>query len=198
MNNNVQYAVPKSNVKTKWRNGVNPAKNEQFINEMCAEGWKLVRVEFQSCFTFVRCEPNEYICRSAFTIKNSGFFDRNKYFRLAEILTESGAEVIPQVNNMGSQFGIYAIRKTAYGPFEINTDIDSLIEEYRLRKNYQFSWAALWIAIAACFISIGSTGQTAMSFLSILYFIMAIIYAYPAIKYSRIIKRLKTERDIRE
>jgi hypothetical protein len=196
MNTKVQYADPQT--KVKWRGYINPAKNEQFINEMCAEGWKLVKIEFQSCFTFVRCEPNEYICRSAFTIKSSGFFDRNKYVRLAEILTESGAEVIPQVNNMGSQFGIYAIRKTCYGPFEINTDIDSLIEEYRLRKNYQFSWSASWIAIAACFISLGSTGQTAMSFLSILYFIMAIIYAYPAIKYSRIIKRLKTERDIRE
>ncbi|MDR3053182.1 MAG: DUF2812 domain-containing protein [Coriobacteriales bacterium] len=187
-------AVP---VKVKWQSSIDPGEHVTFINKMSAEGWKLVAIEWGARFVFVPCWPGEYLCQAAFTVKNSGFFDYDKYQRIAEMLAESGAEIVAQRNTLGSRCALYAVRKASYGPFEINSDIDSKIEDYRLRRNYYLSFAFCFLAFCLTYASLATTSGFPW-LLGLPWLCLALSYAYPAQKYQRILKRLKAERDVSE
>ena len=38
-------------------------REEELLNEMCAQGWKPVKIWLGLWFRFERCEPGEYIAR---------------------------------------------------------------------------------------------------------------------------------------
>jgi hypothetical protein len=196
VNPSIQNGAP-APVKVKWQSSDDPGEHVTFINKMSAEGWKLVAIEWGARFVFVPCQPGEYLCQATFTMKNSGFFDHDKYQRIADMLIESGAEIIAQRNTLGNRCALYAIRKASYGPFEINTDIDSKIEDYRLRRNYYLSFAFCFLALCMANVSLATTSGFPW-FLGFPWLFLALGYAYPAQKCQRILKRLKAERDVSE
>ena len=168
---------------------------ERYLSQMCAAGWRPLYVSFDSCYSFVRTEPGEYVCASAATIKMSGLsagsFDRKKYVELAALLEAQGAFVIPQEMAWGSQVGIIAIRRADQGALVINSDTDSKIADLKARRMYCTSLAAAFFGIAVALLF--SVGAGAVGFLGV-----AAAYGWPATKYSAAIKRLERNRAVFE
>lgn len=86
-------------------------KEELWLNEMAAEGWALNHASFGS-YTFVRCEPGEYIIRLEMNV--------DKEYR--SFVEETGAEYVGSCVNW-----VYFRRKAELGPFDLFSDIDSRI-----------------------------------------------------------------------
>ncbi|MBQ1532501.1 MAG: DUF2812 domain-containing protein [Solobacterium sp.] len=92
-------------------------KEEQWLNEMAEQGWVLD--SYQICrYTFVNCEPGEYIIR----MEMHGGFDPG----YIEFMEDTGAELIAKF------FGwMYFRRKAEFGEFNIFSDIDSKISHLK-------------------------------------------------------------------
>ena len=84
-------------------------KEERWLNEMVQEGWVLDNTGF-SFYTFVRCEPGEYIIR----------LEMNPSSDYRAFVKELGAEYIGGCVNW-----VYFRRKAELGSFELLSDIDS-------------------------------------------------------------------------
>ena len=116
---------------------------EIYLNQMCENGWKPVEIFLGIFFCFERCEPGEYIARVTTTMDTEkGRSTKEKRRFLTEYLTDSGAEIVHETNiDAGSR--IYAVRPAALGPFEINTDTDSLIADYQARRKFHIIWTVI-------------------------------------------------------
>ena len=125
-------------------------QEEEYLNKMCAQGWKPVKIMLGLWFTFEKCEPGEYIVRVTTGIDPKGRkASRERRERMIEFLTDSGAEIVPEIN-VDAKTRIYAVRPARLGAFEINTDIDALIADYTARRRYHIGWslaAALFFVI---------------------------------------------------
>lgn len=86
-------------------------KEELWLNEMAAEGWALEHAAFCS-YTFVRCEPGEYVIR----------MEMNADRDYRSFVEETGAEYVGGCVNW-----IYFRRKAELGSFDLFSDIDSRI-----------------------------------------------------------------------
>lgn len=84
-------------------------KEERWLNEMAQEGWVLDNTGF-SFYTFVRCEPGEYIIR----------LEMNPSSDYRAFVKELGAEYIGGCVNW-----VYFRRKAELGSFELLSDIDA-------------------------------------------------------------------------
>ena len=65
-------------------------KEERWLNEMAQEGWVLDNTGF-SFYTFVRCEPGEYIIRLPRLCKGTGCRIYRRLCQLGVLPSESGA-----------------------------------------------------------------------------------------------------------
>jgi hypothetical protein len=185
--------------KYNWNAGIDLDADEKFINEIISQGFTPIRVSGTYKFTFAPCQPGEFICRSAITVKDSGFFDHEKAASLEALLADGGAHIIPQFNTWGTRVGVLAVRAAALGPFEINSDLDSRIAEYRARQKYLEDMGAAWLAVGVMYLSIGTTmGFGGWPFVALAWFALSLFYFAPTSRYRKVIRRLKAERDISE
>ncbi len=99
---------------TKWFWVWDYEKEELWLNAMAQEGWALQRVGFCTYY-FERTEPGEYIVRLECRKKDEGY---------VSFVTDMGAEYIGRV-----AMWIYFRRKSDLGEFELNSDLDSRIEQ---------------------------------------------------------------------
>jgi hypothetical protein len=186
--------------KWNWSAGIDLEEDERFLNEMIAQGFTPVRISGGgSRFTFVACQPGEYICRAIIAVTSNGFFDKKKVANLEALLIDEGAHVIPQINTLGSQIGIFVVRAAVLGTFEINSDLDSRIAEYQARQKYHGGMGAMWLCIGATFMAaLVGPENNAWSSAGVIWFILGLYCLWPSFKYGKIIKRLKAERDVSE
>jgi len=173
---------------------------EEFMNNMLSLGWCPLRVCWGTRFSFVPCEPGEFICRSISSVKKSGSFDKEKAEELGDLLTADGARIIPQENTWGSQIGLIALRSSALGPFEITSDLDSSIAEYEARKKFGEGIAGLFLVVGFLWLASGLLDIVAGgSFaLIVVWLVLACAYYRPVPRYKKILKRLYAQRDISE
>ncbi len=87
-------------------------KEEEWLNEMALNGWVLESVAFCS-YHFVRCDPGEYSVRLEMHAYDEAYVD---------FMRETGAEYVGRM-----MMWIYFRKKTADGPFDLYSDIDSRI-----------------------------------------------------------------------
>jgi len=87
-------------------------KEEAWLNEMAMNGWVLESVGFCT-YHFVRCEPGEYSVRLEMHPYDEAYLS---------FMRETGAEYIGRM-----MMWIYFRKKTAEGPFDLFSDIDSRI-----------------------------------------------------------------------
>ena len=87
-------------------------KEEAWLNEMAANGWVLDGVGFCR-YHFIRCEPGEYTVRTEMHAYDEGY---------VKFMEETGAEYVGRM-----MMWIYFRKKTADGPFDLFSDIDSRI-----------------------------------------------------------------------
>ena len=87
-------------------------KEEDWLNEMAMNGWVLESVGFCS-YHFVRCEPGEYAVRLEMHPYDESY---------VQFMQEAGAEYVGRMIAW-----VYFRKKTADGPFDLFSDIDSRI-----------------------------------------------------------------------
>ena len=112
-------------------------KEEVWLNEMAMQGWTLTAVGFCN-YTFVKTEPGEYTIRMEMRPHDEGYM---------EFLRENDVEYVGRV----LQWHYYR-KKTALGPFELYSDIESRIEHLdRIGK------MLFWIGMANLAIGIANS-----------------------------------------
>jgi len=174
-------------------------KLEEYLNWMIEQGWRPICVNGGTNYTFVPCLPGEYICRTVLTVTKNGFLDKKAIVELSELLAADGALFVEQRNTLGSQMGLIAVRSATLGVFEIHSDIDSRIAEFKARKKHNEGIATVFIALAFAYIPLGiSMDLYAMFGVSVAFAIVAYIYWRPVGRYKEIIARLQAERDVTE
>ena len=100
-------------------------KEEKWLNEMAAKG--LALVDYTFCrYSFEPCEPGEYSFKIQLLENNPCHPESEQYIRFME---ETGAEQVASYLNW-----VYFRKKTAEGPFEIFSDIESRLKHYILIK----------------------------------------------------------------
>ena len=87
-------------------------KEEDWLNEMAMNGWVLEDVGFCT-YHFVRCEPGEYSVRLEMYPQDESYMS---------FMEETGAEYAGRMVRW-----VYFRKKTADGPFDLFSDIDSRI-----------------------------------------------------------------------
>ena len=87
-------------------------KEEAWLNEMAMNGWVLDGVGWCT-YHFVRCEPGEYSVRLEMHPRDESY---------VEFMRDTGAEYVGRM-----MMWIYFRKKTADGPFDLFSDIDSRI-----------------------------------------------------------------------
>ena len=87
-------------------------KEEDWLNEMAMNGWVLDSVSYCT-YHFVRCEPGEYSVRLEMHPYDEAYLS---------FMRETGAEYVGRM-----MMWIYFRKKTADGPFDLFSDIDSRI-----------------------------------------------------------------------
>ena len=85
---------------------------EDWLNEMAMKGWVLESIGFCT-YHFVRCEPGEYSVRLEMHPYDEEYLS---------FMSETGAEYVGRM-----MMWIYFRKKTADGPFDLFSDIDSRI-----------------------------------------------------------------------
>lgn len=96
---------------------------QDWLQEMANHGWALKN--FCLCtYTFEKCEPGEYIYQ--IDIVDNMSTDQENF---NEFMEEMGIEVVSKWNQW-----VYFRRKAAEGTFEMYTDVDSKIEQYKRIK----------------------------------------------------------------
>jgi len=98
---------------------------ETWLNEMSKKGWAFKKF-FLGFYTFEQCEPGEY--NYQIDLLNNWSGEKEDY---ASFMKESGVEVISQWYRW-----VYVRKKAADGSFEMYTDIESKIAQYRRIKNF--------------------------------------------------------------
>ena len=99
---------------TKWYWVWDYEKEELWLNAMAQEGWALQRVGFAT-YWFERTEPGEYIVRLECRKKDEGY---------VSFVTDMGAEYVGRI-----AMWVYFRRKAELGEFELNSDLDSRIDQ---------------------------------------------------------------------
>ncbi len=88
-------------------------KEEEWLNEMAMSGWVLESVGICTYY-FVRCEPGEYSVRLEMHPYDEAYIS---------FMNETGADYVGRM-----MMWIYFRKKTADGPFDLFSDIDSRIQ----------------------------------------------------------------------
>ena len=94
--------------------GLGLRKEELWLNAMAQEGWALQRVGFATYY-FEKTEPGEYVVRLECRKKDEGY---------VSFVTDMGAEYVGRV-----AMWVYFRRKSDLGEFELNSDLDSRIDQ---------------------------------------------------------------------
>ena len=87
-------------------------KEDDRLNDMALNGWVLDSVGFCT-YHFVRCEPGEYSVHTEMHTADEAYVD---------FMRETGAEYVGRM-----MMWMYFRKKTADGPFDLFSDIDSRI-----------------------------------------------------------------------
>ncbi len=156
-------------------------KEQNWLNEMVQKGWAMESF-FLGFYKFSQCEPNRYIYQV--DLLNSWAADHEDYM---QFMRESNVEVVSR------WFRWVTLRKKAIdGPFELYTDIESRIEQYR-RIGKMFTGGAI-IEFGCVIAELNAAVSTREPFFigaTVLVFILFIVFVRMVFTCKENIKKLK-------
>jgi hypothetical protein len=135
-------------------------KELAWINEMALRGYKLVRIVFGMFYSFECCEPRVYVCQATCVINARGRVDKERREQVEELLACDGYDIVKQTVPGQPRYMIYAMRKASAVPREINTSLESQIEEYEARARYMLLTMFLSLACGALGACLGMIANT--------------------------------------
>ncbi|MGI5920989.1 MAG: DUF2812 domain-containing protein [Syntrophomonadaceae bacterium] len=166
-------------------------KEEAWLNQMSARG--LALTDYSWCrYVFEEAPPNQYIYRIELLENMPSHKDSVAYIKFLE---ENGIECVASHLNW-----IFLRKKSADGPFDVYTDIDSKIKHFQ-RINTMWS-SLVFLEFAAGYIYIytalvGKLNRTSL-ILGILLILLGLFFFGLGSRVSTKIRRLKQERLVRE
>ena len=98
---------------------------EDWLKQMCLNGWAFKKF-FLGFYTFEKCEPGEY--NYQIDLLDSWNGEKDDY---AGFMEDTGVKVISQWWRW-----VYLQKKSLDGPFEMYTDVESKITQYKKIKNF--------------------------------------------------------------
>lgn len=122
-------------------------EEEIWLKEMSVKGWAFKKF-FLGVYNFEACEPGEY--NYQIDLLNNWNGDKNDF---TSFMADSGVEVVSQWYRW-----VYIRKKSSEGPFEMYTDQESKISQYRRIKKFFF--VALIIEIICFFMELNAAIQT--------------------------------------
>jgi hypothetical protein len=108
-------------------------KEQDWITEMAAAGWRLVRITYGINYDFVPCQPGEYVCQTVMVNKATGGLDKDKREEIVQLLAASGALLVEQ-RKPDAKIMLYAMSRTDTPSQAVYTDLDSRINEHSHRS----------------------------------------------------------------
>ncbi len=176
----------------KWRVYWDYEKEEQWLNEMAANGLALTDYMLFR-YAFSDCEKGEYIYRIELLDKRPSNKKSMEYIRFME---ETGAEYVSSHVRW-----IYFRKKAAFGPFDIYSDIESKMRHYS-RVAFWFGAAATVEFILALFeffmwFSVHQHTNVGL-YAGLMLMVLCVFLARMSLVYVRKINRLKKEKQLRE
>ncbi len=169
-------------------------EEEAWLNRMAAEGWVLEEVHFFR-YVFTRCQPGEYTVRLEMM---NGSPEKEENQEYIWFVRGTGAEYVGKLKNW-----VYFRKKTAEGPFELFSDLDS-----RLAHVERVLWLAATLLLVIAFGTMNMMVQVISlrdgqmdngnGFLLILYLFMLLWIGRGTWKLWALRKKLKEERSLRE
>ena len=153
-------------------------KEEQWLNEMAAEGWSLVDVRYCT-YVFERTEPNTYCIRLEMRKTDDDYI---------AFMEDTGAEYIGRVLQW-----LYFRKKNELGQFDLFSDIDSKINHLQGIYRLVMTLGLLNLVIGVLNSLIDGEG-----FVRMLNLLVATLLMYGAGRIKGKIEYLEKERQIRE
>jgi len=123
-----------------WKLFADFEKEEAWLNEKAAQGLAFTHYSFLR-YTFEPCEPGEYTYRVQYMEKGRWHPDSVNFLQFVE---DSGVEVVSRYVNW-----VFLRKKTAERPFDLFSDIDSVLGHYRRVSR-------VWLAIGISQLCIGA------------------------------------------
>ena len=157
-------------------------KEEQWLNEMAAQGWHLMDYVWGR-YLFQKGKPGEYIYRIQL-LENP--IDHKGSAAYLEFLEEAGIETVAS-----SLRWVYLRKKAAEGPFELFSDRESRIAHYQ-------RIILMLLPLAIVNLLFGLRIFSDDSAISVLNLAAAAAMAIPITRYRKKIAKLERERLIRE
>jgi hypothetical protein len=151
-------------------------KEEDWLNEMAAQGWALCRVGLCR-YEFEPCEPDSYVIRMEMRSPDEGYI---------RFMTATGAEYIGRVVQW-----IYFRKEVSYGPFDLFSDIDSRIDHLKRISR-------MLLAIALINLSLGILNSQGYSRLGWINLLVASLLTYALGRMHGKTEALEKERQLRE
>lgn len=168
------------------------AEEEQWLNEMAADGWELTKVSVPN-YTFKKETPNKYIYRLELLDPKLTKKEREDYI---DFMKETGAEKIGEFSNW-----IYFHKNAKLGEFNIFSDLDSRIGHLKRMSQRLFTGFIIIIAalifLSALMVTHFSSYITPLISLVILVLVLSLLL-YGWIQVNKIKKELVEERQFRE
>lgn len=156
-------------------------REEEFLNNMVSKGYAMTRF-FLGVYWFEKCKPGEYTYRVDI-IRDKSTEEKNEFY---DLIREAGGELV-------ETWGVWAFFRKK-GDFELYSDNESKIEQYRRIKNVFVTFAIIEGLILAYEINIYyKHNSAAILFFIILLIIIISAFSYQVYKCKDKIKSLKDE-----
>ena len=171
-------------------------KEEDWLNLMSAEGLAFSKFVLGR-YTFTECKPGEYIYRIELLNNLPRSSESKKYLNF---LAESGVEHVYSWARW-----VYLRKKADDGPFDMYSDTESLLRHYRRINMLWLPLICLWVAVVISQFTLGlghylESGEWPIYSLIIVisYLLITLLFSSNWYKFRKKIKRLETEKQLRE
>ncbi|MCF0148258.1 MAG: DUF2812 domain-containing protein [Clostridium sp.] len=156
-------------------------REEEFLNSMVAKGYAMTRF-FLGVYHFEKCEPGEYTYRVDI-IEDKNTKEKNEFY---DLIRETGGELI-------QTWGVWAFFRKR-GDFELYSDNESKIEQYRRIKNVFLTLSIIEGLILAYELYLYNISKyNGRNYLIPLFIILTITFGYQVYKCKEKIKSLRDE-----
>lgn len=166
-------------------------KEEEWLNDMAANGKAMLCYKFPCFYEFENCEPNEYTYRIEMLENGLNHYKSREYI---EFLEEIGIETMDSYLKW-----VYFRKKTKDGPFDLFSDLESKIRHYQRIFRFLTPFFLLEASIFILFLSEAlASGYIIHNFSYGIIGFCTFFLGYFEVSLFRKIMKLKKEKLIRE
>lgn len=163
-------------------------KEEEWLNEMVQKGYALVKYNFIN-YHFESCEPGEYIYRLQLLDQVPSHQESIDYFKFVKEL---------EIEHVCSYYRWAYFRKRAdQGPFQVHSDVESVIKHYKSIMTLQGVIALSNLSISFSNINLGAYNNVSQYF-GLINLFFAVLLGSLCIGNYKKVKRLKSEQTLHE